>query len=274
MDIDRKTTTSLDGQTLYYETTTGEASKPVLFFLHGVGGDLDAWRFVQDGLTAHGFPTIAMDLRGHGHSGHPRSARSYEMDYLIADINHILAAEKQQKVILIGHSFGAVIAYQFALTNPDKIDKLILISPLFSSPSYLRQPMKKKLAQKSIHLLAKLSPKPIGSGHSKYPVGKFHKDYEWTGLVRTILRNSLNNYLLSSKLMIDIDENQALEQLPEKTLIIAGDQDTIALLSETKNAQARIHGSKLEVIAGGNHVVILNNAPEVIQSLLNFSAFL
>ena len=270
MDIDRKTTLSPDGQKLYYETTKGVRGKPVLFFLHGVGGDLDAWRFVKDELVSHGFPTIAMDLRGHGLSGHPRSAGSYEMRHLIADVVQILDQEQQVKVILIGHSFGAVLAYHFASKNPDKIDKLILISPLFSSPSYLRRPIAKKLAHKSINLMAKLSLKPIRVGHSKYPVGKFHKDYEWTGLIRTILRNSLNNYLLSSKLMIDINDSQPLEQLPEKTLIIAGDQDTIALLSETKNAQARIHGSKLEVIAGGNHVVILNNANEVVSLMVDF----
>ncbi len=268
--VSRKIIKSHDGLDLYYEIQAVGADKPTLFFLHGVGGDLDAWRFIQNSLPDQDFSTIAMDLRGHGHSGHPRSPENYQMANLVSDIITIIDQEKLEKIILIGHSFGAVVAYRFAIENPEKIEKLILISPLFTSPSYLKHPAAKKIAHKLTNFIAKVSPKPVRPGHSIYPVGKFHKDYEWAGLIRTIFHNSLNSYLLSSKLMIDIDDKMALEKLPEKTLIIAGAKDSIALLADTQRMQKRIPGSKLEVIPEANHVVILNNSAQVSGFLLDF----
>ena len=75
--ISKKTIKSHDGLKLYYETHITDTEKPVLFFLHGIGGDLDAWDFIKNPLLELGFSAIAMDLRGHGHSSHPSSPESY-----------------------------------------------------------------------------------------------------------------------------------------------------------------------------------------------------
>ncbi|MEO8065484.1 MAG: alpha/beta hydrolase [Candidatus Doudnabacteria bacterium] len=268
--LTKKFIKSRDGKDLYYEVRAAGTDKPTLFFLHGVGGDLDAWHFVESALNAQGFSSIAMDLRGHGHSAHPDKAESYGINHLVEDVSVILRQEKPDKIILIGHSFGAIVAYHFAQAFPESLKKLVLISPIFHAPAYLRSGGSKKLAHKAIDVLAGLSPKPIRPGHSKYPAGKFHKDYEIFGLIRTIMRNSLKSYLLNSKISIDLDSESNAHQLQTETLIIAGDKDSVFPVESTKRIQSKIPRSKIEIIEGGNHVVILNNADEVTRSILNF----
>ena len=96
----KKTIKSKDRLNLYYETYITDGVQPKIFFVHGAGGDLDAWQYVKDELLQKGFSSIAMDLRGHGYSGHPRSLKSYSLDNFAEDIAEILKAEKIEKIFI------------------------------------------------------------------------------------------------------------------------------------------------------------------------------
>ena len=102
-----------------------ENDKPVIFFVHGIGGDADAWYFVRSVFLDRGYRSITMDLRGHGYSDHPKSSHSYQIENLLLDIVSILNEEKVEKIILIGHSYGAVICAYFAIAYPQYLQKLV-----------------------------------------------------------------------------------------------------------------------------------------------------
>lgn len=268
--LSKKIIKSHDGLDLYYEIHALGNGKPTLFFLHGVGGDLEAWHFVKDRLSASGFSAIGMDLRGHGHTSHPRSPQSYQMANLVRDISSILEQEKLEKIILIGHCYGAVVASHFAIENAEKLEKLVLISSTYRPPDYLQNKILKIGANILTEMLAFISPKPYKPRHSEYPQGKFHKDYEWFGLARTILHNSWGSYLLTTKEILNLNLEAELKKITTPTLLIAGDKDTIFPLQISQKIHENIPGSKLEVITGANHVVILNNADQIVASLLEF----
>ncbi|MFA6458270.1 MAG: alpha/beta hydrolase [Patescibacteria group bacterium] len=263
-------TKSQDGYKLYYEKNFSKTKKPVLFFLHGLGGDLDAWRFIRDELTRKGVPSIALDLRGHGYSDHPRKFASYAMDNFIADVVAIMAKEKLKKVVLVGHCFGAITAMHFALKHPEKLKKLILISGSYAGPPYLVGKILKALAAGLANLGALVSPKPYKPKHSDYPVGKFHSDYEWTGLIRTITHNSLRSYALISKEIIKLKLEPKLTQIKTPTLVIVGGKDSIFPSAISKKIHEKIAGSKFKIIPEGNHVVVLNNAAKVTAAIYSF----
>lgn len=95
-------------------------------FLHGYAGNALQWEYQLKDFSLSN-RLIALDLRGHGLSDKPHG--SYSMDILQDDIKQTLnLLDVQQKIILIGHSFGAAIAAQFATKHPELVDKLILIA--------------------------------------------------------------------------------------------------------------------------------------------------
>ena len=115
-----------------------------------------------------------------------------------------------------------------------------------------------------------VSPPPIRPGHSVYPPGKFHKEYEWKGLAKTILRNSWGSYLLTNQTVLALDIESKLETIHIPTLVIVGEKDTIFPSENSRNIHRHIKNSKLVVIEGANHVIVLNNIREVSSALQHF----
>ncbi|HXP03240.1 MAG TPA: acetoin dehydrogenase dihydrolipoyllysine-residue acetyltransferase subunit [Stellaceae bacterium] len=123
--------TEAGGKRLRY-LDIGSGDGPPIVFVHGFGGDLNAWMFNQPAL-AERHRTIALDLSGHGGS-------TKIMDFVLdaagfaADIDHVLAALRVDRVHLVGHSMGGAIAVAFARSHPDRVASLTLIAPTGLGP--------------------------------------------------------------------------------------------------------------------------------------------
>jgi pimeloyl-ACP methyl ester carboxylesterase len=97
--------------------------------LHGFPDFSATW----DGLTAvlaeRGYRTIALDLRGYNGSGAPEGVQNYAFSALIGDIDVVLAAEQiSGPVAVIGHDWGAAIAWQYAFARPERVGRLVILS--------------------------------------------------------------------------------------------------------------------------------------------------
>jgi len=269
-EIQKKYITSDDGKKIYYETYINDASAPVVVLVHGIGGDVDGWQYVRDILVKNGLSTVALDVRGHGYSAHPRHSKDYELGLILKDIAHVIDAEKLSGIILVGHSGGAVLALSFALAYPEKLSGLVLLAGSYLSPAYMHSPVKKRIANGIVALGAWVSPPHPGPWHSTYPLGKFHKEYEVWGLLRTIIRNSLRSYLLVGKALMNVDLRDRLEEVAVPTLLIAGEKDTIYPVTISQTMHERIPGARLEIVPDKNHVLILNAIDEVAAHIVDF----
>ena len=98
-------------------------SGPPLIILHGLFGMLDNWRTIARMLEGK-YQCILMDLRNHGRSPH-----DHEMNYQVmsADLLAWMEEKSLDHAFVMGHSMGGKVAMQFALTHPDKVDKLIIV---------------------------------------------------------------------------------------------------------------------------------------------------
>src|SRR5512143_1100509 len=84
-----------------------EQPQHTLLFLHGFGGQALQWTY-QLRAFAYQDRVIAIDLRGHGRSDQPRSG--YGMPSLMSDVENVLdVLGVNEKVVLVGHSFGGAI---------------------------------------------------------------------------------------------------------------------------------------------------------------------
>lgn len=95
-------------------------------FIHGFGGQAEQWHYQLQNFAVEN-RVIAIDMRGHGLSDKPASG--YDMPQLVGDLETALTLLKVKgKIVLVGHSFGGAVVTEYALKNPDRIDRLVLIA--------------------------------------------------------------------------------------------------------------------------------------------------
>jgi len=107
----------------------GRATDPIVIMLHGFPDFSGSWRALSGDLSRARYRTIAMDLRGYNGSSAPAGVENYTFAHLIADIDAVLNAEGPgRKATIIGHDWGAAIAWQYAMQRPDRVQNVVIIS--------------------------------------------------------------------------------------------------------------------------------------------------
>jgi pimeloyl-ACP methyl ester carboxylesterase len=101
---------------------------PAVLLLHGFPDSWQLWRHQMEVLADNGFRVIAPDLRGHGGSDRPDAVAAYRMPLLVADVLAVLAAESLDRVSVVGHDWGAALAWNLALRRPDVVERLAVLS--------------------------------------------------------------------------------------------------------------------------------------------------
>src|SRR4051812_41086378 len=119
-----------DGVLLAYDDT-GESGLPPVLLLHGVSSARSTWHRLVPTLDGR-CRTPALDLRGHGESGHDPG--TYTLEHYAPDVIAFLEDRVDQPVVLIGHSLGGVVAATVAQQRPDLVRAVLLEDP----PLYLR----------------------------------------------------------------------------------------------------------------------------------------
>ena len=101
--------------------------QPILL-IHAFPDSADVWRNQIPALVEAGFRAIAPDLRGFGKSCKPKEISSYSSQLLVSDLVGILDALKVEQVHVVGHDWGASLAWLFAALEPDRVINLAVMS--------------------------------------------------------------------------------------------------------------------------------------------------
>ena len=115
----------VDGVGIEYQVT-GEGRPVVL--LHGFPDSGRLWRHQVPALAAAGFQVIVPDLRGYGRSGQPEAIEAYSLALLAGDVQAVLAAEQVSRAHVVGHDWGAALAWVLATFAPDHVDHLAVLA--------------------------------------------------------------------------------------------------------------------------------------------------
>jgi pimeloyl-ACP methyl ester carboxylesterase len=114
---------------------SGPASAPVVILLHGFGSSLETWE-PWAGVLERQFRVIRFDLPGFGLTG-PDATGDYTDQRTVLILAALMDRLGIQKADLIGNSLGGKIAWNFAAAYPDRVNRLVLISPDgFASPGF------------------------------------------------------------------------------------------------------------------------------------------
>ena len=112
---------------LGFEFVDEGAGTPVIL-LHGFPDTSALWRHQIAALTSAGFRTIAPDMRGRGRSDRPADVADYALPKIVGDVTGIMDALGIQRAHVVGHDWGAAVAWLVAALAPDRVDHLVAIS--------------------------------------------------------------------------------------------------------------------------------------------------
>lgn len=100
---------------------------PLLVLIHGFPDFWYSWRD-QIPALAKQFQVVAIDQRGYNLSDKPEGVENYTIDKLVEDVHAVLKHFKKEKAVIVGHDWGGMVAWTFAMTHPDKTDRLIVLN--------------------------------------------------------------------------------------------------------------------------------------------------
>lgn len=100
---------------------------PLVVMIHGFPDYWATWKPLIGELSGE-YRTVAMDDRGYNFSDKPQGVAAYAMPNLVADVAAVIKAEGRKSAIVIGHDWGAGIAWQVAIARPELVDRLVILS--------------------------------------------------------------------------------------------------------------------------------------------------
>jgi pimeloyl-ACP methyl ester carboxylesterase len=106
------------------DTGTG---MPVVL-LHGWPDSKEVWRHQVPALVADGYRVLALDLRGSGESDRPLDVEAYTGSHLVGDVLGVLDDSGIERAHLVGHDWGAAVAWILAAVHPSRVATLTALS--------------------------------------------------------------------------------------------------------------------------------------------------
>ncbi|SEI76307.1 Pimeloyl-ACP methyl ester carboxylesterase [Dyadobacter koreensis] len=245
----------------------GETGKP-LVILHGVFGFLDNWLTIGKTISEQGFIVYLVDQRHHGRSPHEGSL---DFPTLAADLKEFLSQQNLDNPILLGHSMGGKTVMEYAVNNPDTLEKLVVVD---IAPK-----------QYPIHhtkLLKGLNALPVEEIETRQQADDFLSKYEPILAVRQFLLKNLyrkeeggfdwrfNLPVLTSDMGKVGAEITASKPVETSTLFIRGAKSDYILDEDWDNILKIFPNAQLDTIENAGHWVQAEQPKVFVEHLLNY----
>ena len=114
-----------------------QGSGPLVLFCHGWPESWYSWRHQLAALAAAGYRAVAPDMRGYGGSDAPAAIDQYTQMHLVGDMVELVAALGEKSAVIVGHDWGAPVAWNSAMLRPDVFRAVVGMSVPFTPPSHV-----------------------------------------------------------------------------------------------------------------------------------------
>ncbi len=220
---------------LYYQRSG--AGEP-LVFLNGLSSDISEWQGLGLSLSRK-YDFIAVDNRGAGRSDKPDSP--YTIEIMASDVAGVLDSIGIKNAHILGLSMGGRIAVALALSRPELVKSLVLVSTR----------MKRTKRHGWIHRLRlNLTSRNKARGSKQYPQPYYAFKRQW---------EASGGYEATAR----------LHELRMPTLILHGKDDPLVPIKLAKEMHERIEGSKMVTFNGG-HLFFVGQFREFIETITDF----
>ncbi|MFO1186150.1 MAG: alpha/beta fold hydrolase [Alphaproteobacteria bacterium] len=130
--MDRAETRLINANGLSFEIDAAGAGDRFALLLHGFPENKYSWRHQLPALAALGFTAWAPNLRGYGRTSRPAERAAYVLEHLLDDVAGLIAAanaeRRYREIVLIGHDWGGIIAWAYAIRSITPVDRLVVLN--------------------------------------------------------------------------------------------------------------------------------------------------
>jgi pimeloyl-ACP methyl ester carboxylesterase len=269
----------VNGARLYYEVH-GPEHAPVLVILHGGPGVSDCRDQVRDyGPLADEFRLVFYDARG---SGRSEEKPPYTHEQWVADAAELTRQLGIETFALLGHSYGGIVAQEFAIAHPGRLRRLVLVD---TSPSTVKneESIRRALAADLPGIeegwLRKLFEGRVDSKEEMHRMwelllplyfeGPFDPSLPKQIADDTHFHPETHNYAFSVN-NPNYDVRDRLPGVNVPTLVICGGNDWITPLAKSQEIVSLISGSRLEVFGESGHMPMIEERDKFIAVVRAF----
>ena len=268
---------------LAVSVTNEGGERGLALLLHGFPELAFSWRYQITALAAAGYEVWAPNLRGYGESSKPSKVADYSMEFLLADIAALIDASGRDEVTLVGHDWGAVQAWMFAIRRVRPLQRLVIMN--VPHPACMRRELRGvRQLLKSWYvfffqipwlpekLLCARRAKAVGDAFTKSAVDRSRFPDEVTDVYRAAalrpgaMRSMINYY----RAALRGGRAAAGEELPvieTPTLLVWGLEDVALSKETTDGTDDHVADLTMRFLPGVSHWV-QQEAPEVVNTML------
>ncbi|MFX1453688.1 MAG: alpha/beta fold hydrolase [Promethearchaeota archaeon] len=260
----------------------GKENNFPLICIHGFGSKKETW-IAQIGEFSKHFKVIIFDLRGAGKSDRPENP-PYTMELFADDLGSLMDFLSIKKAHIVGRSMGGMIAQNFVLKYPEKVDKLILINTtagirneesieIFKRTQFERLNLIKKDPEKAFWRDTRLG------FYIKFrkemeadPKRKFHSIWSAEDLIKYIQKDPSTPQDIENQAHAIKTHNtfERLNHIKAKTLLISASHDKLVPKFFMEQMYKKIPDSKFKVIDKAGHESHYSRAPEINKMIKDF----
>ncbi len=261
----------VDGRSIYVEQSGHGES---LLLLHGFGASTYAFRDVVP-LLGECFRLTALDLTGFGYTERPERKEAYSAAAQVEVIVQVMDQLGIRRTSVLGHSYGGSIGLLLAQQHPERVDRLVLISPATQfdeSPKIL----KTKVAQKLGYQLVKCQLSRPGKfrrtlRNAFYQNNKLSKDEAEEYRERLLVEGLRDTYYA----FVDLSVNHQgigleLEHVRKPILILASRKDEVIDFETIQEAKQALPNATMVVLENVGHSAAEEEPERVAQEVIRF----
>jgi pimeloyl-ACP methyl ester carboxylesterase len=263
--------TSRDGRKLTYRKL---GHGPVLV-CHPGGPGFSATYFGDLAALWEQFTLVMLNPRGTGGSDRPRDPRAYQIDDYVSDLEDLRRHLGLERMLLLGHSHGGVIAMAYASAYPARVRRLVLASTLArfgaEHEEAMRRGMEKRSAQPwAADAIAALEEEQAGNFSTdqelspivfrELPLYFAHFGAAEAGYLDTLKSEMINAdalKLFNAEIFNTFDLRDRLPSITAQTVVITGDEDFICGPVCAEEICAGAKGARLVVVGDAGHMLFV-----------------
>ena len=238
---------------------------PTVILIHGLGGTLNIWDPIASVLE-HRFSVLRYDLRGHGQSDVPTG--DWSLDDFVRDLEEIFIDETLPHAHLVGFSLGGLIVQQFALSYPERVGQLAILSAVAGRTGAERERVQERLhnlktgdLETNIELALERWFSPEFRQNHPERVQK---------RIAELRTTSPAGYFQAYRVFVLSDLAEHLSQIQCETLVMTGEHDPGSNVRMARLMHEAIPNSKLDILTNLRHSILVESPQLIAEKLDSF----
>jgi pimeloyl-ACP methyl ester carboxylesterase len=272
------------GEVTLHVALAGEGDGPLVVLLHGFPEFWWSWRNQIPALVAAGFRVAVPDLRGYNLSDQPLAIADYDLTHLTADVDGLIRALGEESAHVVGHDWGGVVAWEFAMHYPQRVKRLAILNvphPVvmmrgLRSPAQLRRSwyifffqlphVPERMIQKNDYAFMR---KSLAAGRLVRPAPAEIDPYVAAARRADSLRGGINYYRAMTRGLRSRLRTRP-PRIDAETLVVWGERDKFLGRNLATPPKKLVPNARVEFLPEGSHWVQVDAAGRVNALLVPF----